>query len=244
MCVSHFPPARRLPGCSLLAGLATAVLLAAASPSRAVADGLVQKLPADGAWVEYHLVIVGGGNEIIGTLRLQSVGRETADDTPSRWIEIVMRPADEATPTTIYRMQIPEQRLTRGVDPVDFAARAWEKQGDGEPKPTDSRSLNRGFVGAFLHGPPQSAKKLTETRKIACQQGTLEASGIAGHRKLDLPNLQGTLKSQAWLHAKVPFGAAALTVELLDSQNRSTLRVELVVNDFGTGAEPLLPDLK
>ncbi|MCA9117705.1 MAG: hypothetical protein KDA79_21690 [Planctomycetaceae bacterium] len=228
----------------LLARLLLVGLVLAAGMTVARADGLTHSLPQDGSWVEYHSVLVAGGAETSGTVRLQSVGQVMEGKQPARWIELEMSPSDGNSPRVMYRMLIPEERLRDGVDPVDFVVRAWEQQGEAEPAATDSRALDRGFAGAMLHGPLEKTKKLKEVRTIPCQQGNLEATGIAGSRKIDLKNLEGELKSEIWRSGKVPFGTAVLKVELLDSAGTSVLRLNLTVNDFGADAEPLLPDLK
>jgi hypothetical protein len=213
-------------------------------PCAVHADGLIRKLPGNGAWVKYHAVLVGGGTEMIGSVDLRSVGTVVQNGEACRWIELEFHDGPEVEPT-VYKLLIPEKELRSGVDPVDHIVRAWEKTPDAEAKRIDDTAvLDRGFVGAFLHGPVEKPKKLDEVKQVPYQDGNLKCAGIHGDRPIEWPNFKATLRSTTWTNEKVPFGVAALIVELIDQNSESTLKVELTVSEFGMDAKSKLPNVE
>ncbi|MCH7688373.1 MAG: hypothetical protein IH899_17115, partial [Planctomycetes bacterium] len=75
--------------------VSTLITLLLMTTSNVRADGIIQKLPEDGAWVEYFMEVsetdVDDPNDVKGakgTLTISSVGTETVDGEKCRWIEI------------------------------------------------------------------------------------------------------------------------------------------------------------
>ena len=213
-------------------------------PACASADGLIRTLPKDGAWVSYHGTLKGGSTEQSGKLILRSVGKVVENNQPLRWIELDMvDPTRDGGGRTIYKMLIAEKELKAGVDPVDHIVRAWIKQGKDDAKQiADPSTLDRGFVGLYLHGPVEKEKQLSPIREFLYQRGKLTGRARVGRRKINLKNLKGTLDSTVWPHKDVPFGVAGLQVIFGTEDNPKAIHVEFMVNDFGTDAKSALPD--
>ena len=75
--------------------ISTVVLLLLLTSSAVYADGLIYRLPKDGASVRYkmELVMERNGMQMTGdgTLSVSSVGQTVVDDEKCRWIEFKMK---------------------------------------------------------------------------------------------------------------------------------------------------------
>src|SRR5262245_40655113 len=100
-------------------------------------DGLLYRLPEDGAGVRYSVkqTMALPKNEkmtVEGTLRLASVGQEKVKAEDCRWIEIVIEaklPGEGRTLKSVFKALIPEKRLKRGEDPLAHWVKGWVKLG-------------------------------------------------------------------------------------------------------------------
>jgi hypothetical protein len=210
------------------------------------ADGLIRKLPKDGSWAKYHVTLKASNVDHSGTAVLRSVGAVVEKDKACRWIEVEFTPALAAQgAVTIYKLLIPEEHLKAGIDPFDHIVRAWEKEGDEKPRLLDDpSSLDRNLLGAVFHGPLDKEQPLAAEKEFPYQRGKLQTRGVSGRRRVEFDNLKGTLASTMWVHGDVPFGVAALDVEFRIDDNPEVLRIQLVIDDFGTGATSALPDAR
>src|SRR5262249_60826735 len=100
-----------------------AVTIVVICPPQVHADGLVHKLPPNGAWAKFDLEWLGPSPaaELMvlrrGTLTISSVGRAVVDDEQGRWIEI--RHAvdhDGKEVVSFQKMLIPEKYLLAGLN--------------------------------------------------------------------------------------------------------------------------------
>src|SRR5262245_10829775 len=110
--------------------LATAL----AQPARA--DGLIYKLPDDGAQVRYDLeiAITGQDAKVNGSLSVSSVGKTTENGEDCRWIEFKMILNSEGQDhVVISKVLVPEKHLGKGKSGVENVIRGWIKDDNGEP---------------------------------------------------------------------------------------------------------------
>src|ERR1051326_6094228 len=116
----------------LFAGL----FMFAALVQPALADGLIYKLPADGAQVRYDLeiAITGQDVKVNGSISVSSVGKTTENGEDCRWIEFKMITSNDGQDhVNISKVLIPEKHLGQGKSAADNVIRGWIKEENGEP---------------------------------------------------------------------------------------------------------------
>jgi hypothetical protein len=114
------------------------------APDPARADGLIQSLPADGAWVRYNfrcrMERGGSQKELIGDLTIKSAGAVQHDGRPHRWIETVLDYRESTgggERREIEKLLFPESELDGKGSPKSHLVRGWEKDDD-----QDIRAIN------------------------------------------------------------------------------------------------------
>ena len=224
-------------------GISLLFIVAGSFASESRADGLILKLPPDGSWVRYDLTAVVAEQPragISGTLTLRSVGRETVQEKPCRWIEVETRtalPNMKGKLSVVYKLLIPEEHLGKGKSPLEHIARGWTRLGPQVPRPLiDTGTSRQGMLPDFLPGRLTAVKTLKKKRIVRYQQGNLNCFGSMAETKLDSVQLVYS----TWPHKKVPFGVAASTVRAAGGKINITF--ELILNGMGTGAKSALPD--
>jgi hypothetical protein len=144
----------------------------------AVADGLIFALPEDGTSVRYSLEMKMGRDGMEksagGYLTVSSVGKDTVDGQPCRWIEFKMlMDVDGKERAIIAKMLIPEKVLKRGENPAAYMVRGWLKQRDKAEELKDLLGSNAGPLPAFVGGPANDGKKLVK-EELDTKIGKLE----------------------------------------------------------------------
>ncbi len=179
------------------------------TPSRA--DGLILQLPKDGTFARYELKIQFGENadrKGEGSLRVASVGVETVKGEKCRWIEVTMTiQIGGESHTNHFKLLVPEKQLKRGGDPLKHVVRAWQKDGDADPRSLDDPgSPNRPLAG-MLAGPLENTKKLPAA-PTSSKLGKLKCAGFKGAKTLSDPlkKLMVEMTVTTRTHAKAPFG--------------------------------------
>jgi hypothetical protein len=228
------------------------------------ADGLLYRLPADGAWVKYAMKVrfakpKDKNVSFEGFLTLASVGVEQVSDEPCRWIEVAAEAKQQTgnggEQRSVFKALIPEKHLKKGENPLRYWIKGWAKLGDQEPQRLTKMMLSNPAVGINLvvAGPLENAKamdeKLIETKlgKLACQgvSGTLTFPGAAirfDNGKVATKDL--TLRVQTYLHDKAPYGVVASNgrVAFPDlGMGESSAEWELILDNVGSGAKSQLP---
>lgn len=241
------------------------LLMYVASASSAYADGLIVRLPADGAWVRYAInqtmIHKKEKNAVTGTLTLASVGRVKLDDDMGRWIEIVLDakiPDDEETVSTVFKALIPEKHLKKGADPLQNWVKGWVKTGEAPARPLKKELLTNPalVLNLVISGPVRDAKVIEKTT-IETKLGKLECEGVEGSFVLKdaainivdgratVADAKGRLRSL--FHDKAPFGVASfqLKVDFPDvGRGEASAEATLTLSEIGEGAKSRLPDLK
>ena len=221
----------------------TAVLLLAiaclAGPSSASAQMLIWNLPKDdGVWVRFEGAYKqtrarpnsNAGDENLewrSELTISSVGRETVDGRPSRWVEFksITKPNGlEQKPgpgdSYIYKVLIPEDRVIgKTVDaetiPITYLPiiKGWRKVGEREPQPVTEKAL------AIY--PTITLVTYYPDLKLEGEAEQLQVGGMAvsarlwkGERVLQTSTSRSTNAASLWLSDEVPFGLARFQVTL------------------------------
>ena len=178
------------------------IALALLAPAFAQADGLLQRLPADGTWARFRLLAVvedqdGVQTKEDGYLTMSSVGVVTENDERCRWIELVYQWDGREGEYDVSKWLIPERRLQKGEIPLDHVKRSWGKMWGKEARLDTDITRNRtGDLHLILAGPLQETKKLTVT--VDYEQEQIKAK---------LADLQRDLLLQA------PLASVKLSVE-------------------------------
>lgn len=224
-----------------------AAVLLLASQSFAKADGLIKTLPPDGTWTTFFIdVEVNETLNVSGDVHLRSVGEQSVNGQPHRWMEIEIKIEDNAgnTPVhNIYKALIPESKLEWGEAPIDFMEQLIVKIGDADPMQPDIDDYKKKLEAPaiFLGGPLKNVKPLPDDRDVNYQKGQLTCKGIVGDFKFDgLPNQTIDFKQKVWFNEKLPYGIAAREAHIIITDkngNKQTLKSKLTVNDFGKDAK-------
>jgi hypothetical protein len=223
-------------------------LLVVGASGTARAEGLLYQLPDDGAWVRFDMEMSGQRNGMTqsmnGSLRMSSVGGAQENGEDCRWIEIhftVNREGREFT--TMAKLLIPEKNLKKGETPLEHVVRAWQKQGEQEPREFDNPEGPHSPLPAFLSGPLEDVEKL-EKEVVESKLGKLECAGVRGRLRVANDTMAVKVKQEARLHEKAPFGVVTCRMEYeieRDGAVQQTGTLTLKLAELGSGAESALP---
>ena len=144
------------------------------------AGGLIQKIPADGAWVKYFVTghMYGPGavdSKDTAAWTIRSVGHPTVKGRKYRWIEFHRHFDHSASDPAFdqwFKHLVPEQAPVSEKDILAHVIRLWVKS--GKEMPRKELTGDSGY-GLFLQGVPR--KKIVQSRHlrvIACQHGDLK----------------------------------------------------------------------
>ena len=233
----------------LFAGSFVAFIAAAlAQPARA--DGLIYRLPEDGAQIRYETEIAIGDQNVNlkGSVTVSSVGKAEENGEMCRWIEFKMITSNEGQDhVVVAKALIPEKHLGKGKSAADNMIRAWIKEENGEPfeikdlKPPQAVALR-----AFLAGPLKNAGELEKT-EIDGKLGKLECPGATGELEIESDIGTITINVENRLHEKAPFGLVSAIWKFELKNNGQVLvagTFKLTPTDTGTTALSELPDKK
>jgi hypothetical protein len=191
--------------------------------------------------------------EMSGTLTIRSVGRETVNNEPCRWIEFDTKmEIENRTERNIYKVLVPE-KLFKSDKPVSpKVIRGWIKRNDADPEEqTNSDKLNSEGFAVFLPDPSRKTKTVKEKKTVDYQNGQLTVeSAITGSLNLPAPEnsnlkFESTINYTTWSHEKVPFGTAEAEWIISAKVNDNFVAkgtATLTLEDFGTDAKSALPD--
>jgi hypothetical protein len=229
----------------------TALVLLA--PAFARADGMLQQLPADGAWVRFRVLTViedqdGVQTRSDGYVTMSSVGVVTEDNERCRWLELTWKLDEmEGEYFSVVKLLIPERHLQKGEIPLDHAKRIWAKQWDrGKEAELVTDHPNHGDLHWYLAGPLQESKKPAEVKKVEYQSGTLTCEdGVVGSTRWNSRNEKYDALCKMWFHEKAAFGVAAAEVQVTGKQDGKlvgTWHRTLILTDTGENAKTQMPE--
>jgi hypothetical protein len=223
------------------------------------ADGLVHKLPPNGAWAKFDLEWLGPSPaaELMvlrrGTLTISSVGRAVVDDEQCRWIEI--RHAvdhDGKEVVSFQKMLIPEKYLLAGLNPLGHVVKAWAQHPavvNGMPQEiTDMKGEQARPIRALtdmFFGPPGEIRMLDEEPVETTGLGKLRCPGVGARYVLKRGNYESIFDYETRLHDKAPFGVVTFRSESVHKED-GVIRIPkhvtvLRLAEFGTDAKSALP---
>jgi hypothetical protein len=228
----------------------TAAFWLVMSASTVQADGLIQSLPADGAWVRFNFHMTREAAtrvEKSGELTVKSVGQEQHAGRPHRWIEIVLSSHDRmggGERREVEKFLVPEAELTRDGSPMSHVVRGWMKIDDQD---VVARNPNLGpGDSVWMPGAEEVRETVRAPREIEYQRGRLSLDeGLRG--RVACTSESGVLQTtelQVWTTDHVPFGVGASEHVLTLRKGETdfgTYRYLLEMNDYGTGAVSTLP---
>jgi hypothetical protein len=214
-------------------------------------DGLIYRLPEDGTSVRYGLELKAGRDGMEksagGYLAVSSVGKETVNDAPCRWLEFKMVfDVDGRDEVILAKVLIPEKALKRGENPGAHLVRGWLKQRREPEELRDLQNQRAGPLAAFLAGPAPDAKKLDKTT-LDSKLGKLECEGVSGTQTFDQGQEKVEIKQETRLSDKAPFGVVQARLEFKverDGQARENGVLTLNVLEITQGAKSELPEQK
>ena len=230
--------------------LISAIVLFASMSATVRADGIICKLPEDGAWVRYASEGKGIGTNgavrisVSGTVTVSSVGREIVNGEACRWIEIEMaskfkRGNSEGEMTELYKLLIPETHLTKGENPRDHVVNAMAKQimkgPDGKVKEVDRTGSASDLVKSLdeLFQPPFPNVTKLDPMEIDTKLGKLPCAGEKGDDGKGF-------STEVRLHDKSPFGVVTYQYEKARPDGSKRM-MSLKLADFGKDAKSKFP---
>lgn len=216
------------------------------------ADGLVHRLPEDGASAKFDLEMTmnvqGMDKTITGHMVMASVGKADVEGKACRWIEFKLQmDFDGKEKIVVAKALIPEKAIKPGENPGTAMIRAWLKE-DGEPKELkDLQGQDAGPLPVFLSGPLLKSKKLAKEAMDNKALGKIEAEGVSGSNSFDQGKEKIEVKMENRLHPKAPFGVVRSKIEFQifrngEARQQGTLVLKLI--EVGKGAKSELPDKK
>ena len=214
-------------------------------------DGMIYRLPSDGAQAQYDLVIKmgpqGAQQERKGSFKLSSVGTETVGADQCRWIEIRLDFSDDGQERTILsKALVPEKHLGRGKSAGDNLLKAWIKFNEQEPlQVTDLKQPQAGPLLMFLAGPSASAMKLDPKVVENAKLGKLDCEGEIAAYEFDQGESKMKVIYEHRLSEKAPFGVVGTKLKFQVERN-GNVDVEgeatFTLTDVGTTALTELPN--
>ncbi|MEC9003868.1 MAG: hypothetical protein VX644_10865 [Planctomycetota bacterium] len=222
-----------------------AVLLLAAP---AHAQNLLTQLPEDGTSVRYLIKITGkiGDQETTGKgiLGISSVGTETVDNEPCRWIEIYYETTTNKRLIKLTeKLLLPEKYCQPGQSPLAHLVKGYIQRGDRDAEPlTDALNALDSPIPVLLGAGAEVKalpKKIVDSKlgKLSCEGTQTDFTYEQKQRKI-------SCQLQTWRNAKAPFGV--VQAELTDVTFGYTTRfsMTLVLNTVLKNTRSRLPDLK
>ena len=183
------------------------------------ADGLLHRLPGDGAWVRYHVTVSDSEGEMTGNIVLRSVGRASVGGQQCRWIELQF---ESDRYKAITKLLIPETYLQTGQSPLDHLVRGWIKPGDRSTRKLDD-TADWGLLPYLLTPPLGDSKELETAEVVEWLQGRLKCAIRIGRLRLKPMSPTGRRREEdvsyeVGFHEEIPFGVAIarLSIRLYD----------------------------
>ena len=227
-----------------LSGVCLVLLIAGgAGASPLQAQGLIWRLPDDGAWIRYEGTVKNkqlrpesseGDLELEWqrALTIKSIGQETAKfqgvDTPCRWIEItsvVGRPSEAGLDPgpvgkRIYKVLVPEKRIigqiadSQGIpETLIPIVKGFRKIGERDAEPVEQKMLSVDPMLVMIAYYPDLKPDETEPEALDLPLGALTAQKYTGTEILETETNRTTQEGALWVSKEAPFGLAKFQVK-------------------------------
>jgi len=210
-------------------------------PFRARADALVQTLPEDGEWVQFHVNLKIGGQATEPTWTLKSVGSKQVGGAKSRWIELQSKHGERNV--VLFKCLVPESEFGKGKNPLAAAQQVFVKYADQEPRQVESMAAADPVLWMILSGPPEPSK-LDEKEAVELQSGRVECEVFTGASKGEFAGAKLELEHRLLMSDKVPYRVAAAKFRVTVAGSDFTASVDCVQKDSGKDAKSELPGIE
>ena len=226
-------------------------LLILSSTAPLAAQNLISQLPDDGTSVRYTIEIKGTlKNEEMsakGTLSIGSVGQETVNEQPCRWIEIYYTTTSQAREIKLTeKLLIPEEYCKAGQAPLEHVVRAYVQRGNRDAKPlSDVLDALDSPIPILLCKPLENQKPLNKKdvqSKLA--KDPLPCEGIQGGFKYQENGRQISCQVQTWRNEKAPFGIVKAELQNVVIGKETRFSMTLTHSAILKNTRSRLPDLK
>ena len=217
------------------------VLSSALLPSPVLADAVLQTLPEDGAWVQFHVNLKIGGQVSDPVWTLKSVGTKQVGGDACRWIELQSKHGERNV--VLFKCLVAESEFGKGKDPLAAARQVFVKNFDQEPREVQSVAAADPVLALILSGPAQ-AKKLDVKEAVDVQKGRIECEVFTGTSQGEIGGTKFELEHQLLMSDEVPYGVAAARFRVNVAGNAFTASVDCVQKDSGKDAKSALPGIE
>jgi hypothetical protein len=216
------------------------VLILAVVASSARAEALLQTLPEDGDWVQFHANMNVGGLATTPTWTAKSVGKKEIAGEKYRWIELQSK--DEERNVLLVKCLVAEAEFGKGKNPLAQAKQVFVKYGKQEPREVASLAVADGPLALILAGPAE-AKKLEKKESVDVQNGRIECEVFTGRSKSEIGNAKFEISHRLLMSDEVPYRlvAAKFQIDADFSGNKFAAAVELTLKETGKNAKSELP---
>ena len=219
--------------------------------SPATAQNLLSQLPSDGTSVRYLMEFKTTGTDkemaAIGTLNISSVGKETVDEQPCRWIEIYYSVAVNDREIKITeKLLIPEKYCQAGQAPLAHVvkAKAYIQRGNRDPHPlADALDAFVSPIPLLLFSSLENKQPL-EKKLVESKLGELPSAGTKGDFKYQIGEREVTCQVTTWQHPKAPFGIVQAELNNIKIGQQPTFSISLTLNAILKNTRSRFPDLK
>lgn len=212
-------------------------------------QNLLTQLPEDGTSARYLVQVKGtiANQETSGKgmLSISSVGTETVQDEPCRWIEIYYEvKQDQRVIKLVEKILVPEKYCAPGQDPLQHIVKGYVQRGDRDPTPlNDSTNALASPIPILLAGPLQNPETLKD-KLVESKLGKLPCKGTQGDFSYQKGERQIQCKVQTWQNAKAPFGVIQADLQDVTVNASTRFSLSLVLNTVLQNSRSRLPDLK
>lgn len=206
-----------------------------------VGGGCVQLLPKDGTWAQYQGDIKIGNQGINATWIVRSVGSQSHNGQPGRWIEMQQSSENPGFPKMTWRCLVPEAEFGEGKHPVGKAVKVWQKIEGQDAQAVSSIEARDALFAALIQGPVKELKVEEAPEVVRWQKGNFECQVVAGDSETILNGAVMKIHHRIYRHDEAPFQLAGLHWEV--AVGEQTINVKMTLQDQGTDAQAQYPDL-
>lgn len=206
-----------------------------------VGGGCLQQLPTDGTWAQYQVDIKIGNRGINASWVVRSVGSQTHNGQPCRWIEMQQQSDNPEFPKMTWRCLVPEAEFGEGKHPVGKAIKVWQKVEGQDAQSVGSIKARDPLFAALIQGPGKDLKVEEGPEVIRWQRGNLECQVVAGDSEAILKGALMKIHHRIFRNDEAPFQLGGRLWEV--AVGGQTINVKMTLQDQGTDAKGLYPDL-
>ena len=218
-------------------------LMSHSCPMARGAEPLIQTLPEDGSWVQFHVNLKIGAQASTPTWILKSVGKKEVAEIPCRWIEMHSKQGERNE--VIFKCLIAESEFGKGKNPLANALNVYRKLGEQPVAEVPNLAAADPALALILSGPAE-AKPLEMKESVELQDGRVECDVITGKNKSEIGNIRIEIVHRLLQSDKVPFRLAGAKFEI-DADvagNKFAGTAELTLNKVGKDAKSELDSVE